>query len=573
MLIVFEGIDGSGKTTLSNRVARVLAERGLKVRHVREGGRLASATAEAIRQVARDQKNLSLSPTAEMLLYAARDAQQLDEAIRPALGDYDVVIADRYLHTAWVMAVAGRGLPADDADRVIRAAGRGLEPAFTVLIDVDPHLARIRRRVHKLIEPDARPPSRKGLSGEGLMHRLRDGYRELATRHPESWLVVDNSDADLELIVDDLHAAVLSARASGLAAARGLLKARARARGLVTGPARVMPQMRDASAARAAFLAWIDRRSPREPAVAAWMLGGLVGDDVDRRRQALAATVPRFIARGLTAMVDESAWALREQLADVAPLEVAGTLKWAAADDPRAWRLRERLQAVAPWEVATSLTRLASARVTALRLTLYPIVPLAVVSSLAGDGSDAAWTLRDRLLAECGPVGLADPFVARALAASVSALDGPRAWDVRKQVRMAAPAAVLASLVSLTSEQAWRWRERWIERAPRPVLKSVAGLAEPRAWALRQRGLGLSGKDALDSIWGLDGESAWALREAAAPTWPASVVRSLGPLAGTAPGAALVARLLAEHPGHLMLWKHAGAQALPASQTEIAAAR
>ncbi|MFY0573985.1 dTMP kinase [Cystobacter fuscus] len=49
MLIVFEGIDGSGKTTLSNRVARELRQAGLRVRHVREDGKLASPVSEGLR--------------------------------------------------------------------------------------------------------------------------------------------------------------------------------------------------------------------------------------------------------------------------------------------------------------------------------------------------------------------------------------------------------------------------------------------------------------------------------------------------------------------------------------------
>ena len=118
MLVIFEGIDGSGKTTLSNRVARALSDGGARVRHVREGGRLASTTAEAIRQLARDQRNAALSPVAELLLYAARDAQQLDEAMRPALAEADIVIADRFAYSALVMATSGRGASRQCCDHI-----------------------------------------------------------------------------------------------------------------------------------------------------------------------------------------------------------------------------------------------------------------------------------------------------------------------------------------------------------------------------------------------------------------------------------------------------------------------
>jgi len=60
MLVVFEGIDGSGKTAISNRVAKALRESGLVVRHVREGGKLASPVAQSLRSFARDERQLSV---------------------------------------------------------------------------------------------------------------------------------------------------------------------------------------------------------------------------------------------------------------------------------------------------------------------------------------------------------------------------------------------------------------------------------------------------------------------------------------------------------------------------------
>src|SRR3954462_11468449 len=84
MLIAFEGIDGSGKTTLSNRVARVLRDRGLTVAHTREGGRFASPVTQAMRELGRDARNLALTPRAELFLYIARDVQLFEEQTLPA---------------------------------------------------------------------------------------------------------------------------------------------------------------------------------------------------------------------------------------------------------------------------------------------------------------------------------------------------------------------------------------------------------------------------------------------------------------------------------------------------------
>ena len=84
MFIVFEGIDGSGKTTISNKVAKALRAEGAIVEHVREGGAFASSVTQGIRDFCRDARNLALVPRAELLLYVAREIQLLEEVILPA---------------------------------------------------------------------------------------------------------------------------------------------------------------------------------------------------------------------------------------------------------------------------------------------------------------------------------------------------------------------------------------------------------------------------------------------------------------------------------------------------------
>ncbi|MBS1118391.1 MAG: tmk, partial [Deltaproteobacteria bacterium] len=163
MFVVFEGIDGGGKTTLSNLVAQRLRGSGLAVEHVREGGTFASSVTQAMRELGRDARNLALSPRAELMLYLTREIQLLDEATRPALARADVVIADRFVSTAEVLAVYGRRMPAAEVEPLVTASTGGLIPDLTVLVDVDPRIARARRRVSKIQSADDKPPSRKGL--------------------------------------------------------------------------------------------------------------------------------------------------------------------------------------------------------------------------------------------------------------------------------------------------------------------------------------------------------------------------------------------------------------------------
>src|SRR3954470_420870 len=220
MFIVFEGIDGSGKTTVSNRVATRLRELGLTVEHLREGGKFSSPVTQAIREFGRDARNLDLTPEAEFFLYVTRDVQLLEEMTRPALGRADVVIADRFLFRAEVLARFGRALSEDFVRPVLTAAARGLEPDLVILVDIDPHIARARRRVAKVITSDRRPPSRKGLGGVGMQHRFRAGYLALAAREPGRWAVVDN-DAELDATVERVHGLLLAALRDGVPAALG----------------------------------------------------------------------------------------------------------------------------------------------------------------------------------------------------------------------------------------------------------------------------------------------------------------------------------------------------------------
>src|SRR5262245_29738751 len=204
IFIAFEGIDGSGKTTLSNRVAEALRARNVSVEHVREGGWFASRVTQAIRDLCRDARNLALVPRAELLLYVAREIQLLEEVVVPALSRADVVISDRYLYTAEVLARQVRRLPEATIRSVVDDAAGGLWPDLVFLVDVDPTVARGRRKVAKLLSRELRPASRKGLAGSGLGQRLREGYLGLAAADPGRWLVVENTDSDLDQIVAEI---------------------------------------------------------------------------------------------------------------------------------------------------------------------------------------------------------------------------------------------------------------------------------------------------------------------------------------------------------------------------------
>jgi len=544
MFVVFEGIDGSGKTTLSNLVASKLRASGLTVEHVREGGNFASRVTQAMRELGRDARNLALVPRAELMLYLTREIQLFEEATRPALSRADIVIADRFVATAEALAVYGRSEPAGEVRALVAAATRGFVPDLTILVDVDPRIARSRRQVSKLIAGESKPPSRKGLAGPALQRRLRDGYRELAAHDPDHWLVIDNTEAELEVMANALVAVVRTARTENIVAARACLPP-------AGAPAATAE---DVAGARAALLAWIDRRAVHEPGLAAFLLDGLYGEGFDERRRALAPRVPTVIAAGLKWLDDPISWQLRHELAPLAPGPIARSIVGQAAARDEAVTLLGELAASAPSEVGAALSGRDDAD--AWRLRDY-LEGDGLAISLGGVGGDRAWAVRERwLAAEGGLDSITDPARAAIACRSVGSLADDRAWKIRRSLRELAPVAALSSVGGLVDDRAWRWRTRDLERAPKIVMRTIVGLDDDRAWTLRER-VADRCEEVLDSIAGLDSARAWALREARLDRWAASAVKSLGLLATTERANAFITAALARHRSDLALWRQA----------------
>lgn len=211
VFIDFEGIDGSGKTTLSNLLAARLKRLGYKVAHAREGGELQSPTARRIRELTRDARLLEMGPRAEFFLNLARDAQQLEEVIAPALRRGEVCIADRYLYSQLALTGGGRGVKEEALWPACELASQGLWPDLVILVDVDPDLARLRKRLGKVQSGKSHDAdSRKGLVGAGLAVRVREAFLAQARRDPARWLILENNDQPLRVLEQRLVDAVVA---------------------------------------------------------------------------------------------------------------------------------------------------------------------------------------------------------------------------------------------------------------------------------------------------------------------------------------------------------------------------
>ena len=190
-LLTFEGMDGSGKTTQIERLARRARSCGRMVTVTAEPG--GTAIGRKIRNILLDPANQELSPTAELLLYFASRAQNVDEIILPALGRGEIVLADRFTDSSFAYQGCGRGLGADAVLALDRITCRGLAPDLTILLDIDPETSLAR--AHARNAGRAAPDTRMDEQALEFHRKVHEAYRILAVRHPERIHVIDGRAA------------------------------------------------------------------------------------------------------------------------------------------------------------------------------------------------------------------------------------------------------------------------------------------------------------------------------------------------------------------------------------------
>ena len=181
LFIVFEGCDGTGKTTMIQRLQHVLEQQGLEVVSTREPG--GTPIGERIRDVLLDRRNEAMCMRTEALLYAASRAQIVDQVIEPALADGKAVICQRYFYSSVAYQGVAGGL--GDFVRSLNAwATDSLLPDLVILLDMDPEasLGRHTLEQDRIESRDVR------------YHRaVRNAFLDMAAAEPERFVVVDAS--------------------------------------------------------------------------------------------------------------------------------------------------------------------------------------------------------------------------------------------------------------------------------------------------------------------------------------------------------------------------------------------
>jgi dTMP kinase len=180
--IVFDGPDGSGKSTQFARFADDCRRSGLTVCEVREPG--GTAIGEQIRRVLLDPDNHDMSLRCEMMLYMASRAQLVEQTIVPALERGELVLADRFISSTLAYQGTAGGMTREEILAVGRVAVGPHWPDLTVIFDVDERIAATR------LNPLLDRMERKGVE---FHRRVRQGFLAQAEAQPEQYLVIDGT--------------------------------------------------------------------------------------------------------------------------------------------------------------------------------------------------------------------------------------------------------------------------------------------------------------------------------------------------------------------------------------------
>ena len=185
MFITFEGLDGSGKTTQAELLADALRGEGRDVVVTREPG--GTELGEHVRSLLLHSNHVA--PWAEATLFAAARAELVEEVIAPALQAGRDVVCDRYIDSSLAYQGIARDLGVDRILELNLHATRGLLPDRTILVLVDPEVARARSDPSDRIEHE----------GEEFARAVDEAYRGLAAMFPNRIVTVDGSRPATEL--------------------------------------------------------------------------------------------------------------------------------------------------------------------------------------------------------------------------------------------------------------------------------------------------------------------------------------------------------------------------------------
>jgi dTMP kinase len=179
-----EGGEGSGKTTLIERLRSTLIADGYQTIVAREPG--GTPLGERIRDLLLTTKDVSIDPKAECLLFLASRLQQIEEVIKPALQQGKIVLCDRFNDSTIAYQGVARNLGFEKIKNLCDSVCDGFGPTHTFYLDIDPRIGLSR---------NSQAGKQDRLEQEMLdfHQRVREGFKRISQTDPERFLIIDAS--------------------------------------------------------------------------------------------------------------------------------------------------------------------------------------------------------------------------------------------------------------------------------------------------------------------------------------------------------------------------------------------
>lgn len=196
--ITFEGPEGSGKTTVLQRVSEKLAQ-DYQLIATREPGGV--PTGEEIRKVVLEGENMDIRT--EAMLFAASRREHLVEKVVPALNDNKIVLCDRYIDSSLAYQGYARGIGIEEVKQLNDFAINGLYPNLTIYLDITAEVGRDR------ILKNQRDQNRLDKEDIAFHEKVIEGYQQIIQETPQRFAVVD-ATRNIDDVVNETYEIILN---------------------------------------------------------------------------------------------------------------------------------------------------------------------------------------------------------------------------------------------------------------------------------------------------------------------------------------------------------------------------
>ena len=183
--LAFEGIDGSGKSSLIKGLSEVLSNQQVENKIVREPG--GTKVGEGVRKLLLSH-DYEVDALTEALLFCSQRSQLVSEVIKPEINKGTKILSDRSAYSSVAYQGVGRGLGYETIYQLNDIAVNSFWPEKVVLLDIDPKISLSRQKI----------ADRIGSDKVDFFNKVREGYLRLADEIDNNFLII-NAEEDLEL--------------------------------------------------------------------------------------------------------------------------------------------------------------------------------------------------------------------------------------------------------------------------------------------------------------------------------------------------------------------------------------